>query len=64
MGTDTSSNNRISICLIAYDALPLIDTTAGNAFGGIETEFVQVARELARVEGFDVRLVVRHERES
>jgi len=59
-----TSCDRISVCLVAYDSLPVFDSSVRRGFGGIETESVLIARELARDDRFDVSLMVRHTHRS
>lgn len=58
--SDTSE--RLRVCIVALNAYPAIDPQAAGPIGGIETRAWMFARGLARRNGFDVSLFVRHTR--
>ena len=50
------------VCLVAYDALPAIDSSEAGSYGGLETHAWILAQGLARRPDLNVSLVVRHHR--
>jgi glycosyltransferase involved in cell wall biosynthesis len=57
---DAQATRRV--CLVAYDALPVVDASEAGAFGGRETRAWRIAQHLAAQPDWEVRMVVRHHR--
>src|SRR5690606_20094280 len=50
----------LRVCIVALNALPVIDSRVAGPIGGIETRSWMLARALAREPEIEVGFVVRH----
>lgn len=62
MSSGHSGDAELSICFVAFNALPVIDERYPGGIGGTEIRSWLLARELAKRDGFNVSFVIRDNR--